>query len=78
MVDHSGDIAAILAVRAARIGQQRMIALVTREHLPAQEGFDAVRHCDDVVGDRKGDSGQDDPFKIHPSLRGTGTSVHKR
>jgi len=27
MVDHSRDIAAILAVRAARIGQQRMIAL---------------------------------------------------
>ena len=28
MVDHSRDIAAILAVSAARIGQQRMIALV--------------------------------------------------
>jgi hypothetical protein len=60
MVDHRMDIAAILAVSAARIGQQRMIALVAREHFPVQDAFDAVRYCDDFVRDRKGYSGQDD------------------
>ena len=62
MVDYSGDIAAIVAVRATRIGQQRMIALVTRKHLSAKETFDAIRYCDDVVRNRKGNGGQCDPF----------------
>lgn len=62
MVDHSRDIAAILAIRATRIGQQRMIALVTREHLSAKETFDAIGYCDDVVRNRKGNGGQCNPF----------------